>query len=246
MLLIAAALEEELNSAMLLCENPRRIRCGGADLRQSALKGKTVYFLRTGVGPERSALRLAAALDVIAPEQILVVGYAGAVDPDLKLGDLVAVRKALAFSLDKNHPDWEHIQMDGAYDLNHWDALSGCAKAAAFSVHIGDAWTSAYVIGNPEHKRLLYEKFRASIVDMETAALASVALSKAIPIGCIRAISDEVNDTFLAPFSHDPALNISGRTKRLFDTGLAQTYHRWKEQSAVAKASLGRFLSLYL
>jgi adenosylhomocysteine nucleosidase len=246
MLLFAAALEDELNAGMSLCENPKKIHCSGIDLRQAVLKGQEIFFLRTGVGPERSAARLAEALKSIAPSQILVVGYAGAIHPDLKLGDLVAVRKALAFSLDKNHPDWENAQLDGAFDLVHFEAFSEQAKSAGLRIHIGDTLTSAYVLGNPAHKCLLYERFHASIVDMETAALASTALSKGIPLGCLRAISDEASDTFLAPFSHDPAINISGRAKKLFDTGLTQTYRQWKEHTAIAKESLKRFLFRYL
>jgi adenosylhomocysteine nucleosidase len=246
MLLIAAALEEELNAGMSLCEHRRKLRRRDVDLWEAVRNEKTVYFLRTGVGPERSAARLGAALAAIDPAQILVVGYAGAIHPDLKLGDLVAVRKALAFSLDTQHPDWEHIRLDGAFDLDNCDVLSECAGSAGLSAHIGDALTSAYVLGNPEHKHLLYAKFHASIVDMETAALAGVARSRTIPLGCIRVISDEARDTFLAPFSHDPAVNISGRAKRLFDTGLTQTYRQWKKRTSIAKETLGRFLGCYL
>jgi adenosylhomocysteine nucleosidase len=246
MLLIAAAMEEELNAGMSLCENPKKLRCRGVDIWQAVLNAQEVCFLRTGVGPVRSAARLEEALKTIKPSQILVVGYAGAIHPDLRLGDLVAVKKALAFSLDQNRPDWENVQLDGSFDLANFEALSEHAKSAGLSVHIGDALTSAYVLGNPEHKCLLYERFHASIVDMETAALARAAVSKAIPLGCMRVISDEAKDTFLAPFSHDPAINISGRAKKLFDTGLTQTYRQWKEHAAVAKESLSRFLSHYL
>jgi adenosylhomocysteine nucleosidase len=246
MLLIAAALEEELNAGMSLCENPKKLRCRGIDLWQAVLNEREVCFLRTGIGPERSAARLEEALKAIEPAQILVVGYAGAIHPNLKLGDLVAVKKAMAFSLDRNHPDWESVQLDGAFDLANCEALSEYAKSAGLSVHIGDALTSAHVLGNPEHKCLLYERFHASIVDMETAALARIALSKAIPLGCMRAISDEAKDTFLAPFSYDPSIDISGRAKKLFNTGLKQTYRQWKEHAAIAKESLSRFLSHYL
>jgi adenosylhomocysteine nucleosidase len=246
MLLIAAAMQEELNAGMSLCKNPEKIRCRGIDLWQAILNEQKVCFLRSGVGPERSASRLEEALKTIEPAQILVVGYAGAIQPDLKLGDLLVVQKALAFRLDKDHPDWERVQLDGAFDLNNCEALSECAKLAGLRVHTGDALTSAYVLGNPERKRLLYEKFHASIVDMETAALARVALSRDVPLSCVRVISDEAGDSFLEPFSYDPAFKITGRAKKLFDTGMTQTYRQWKDHAAVANASLKSFLSHYL
>ena len=39
---------------------------------------------------------------------------------------------------------------------------------------------------------------------METAALAQVAAARDIPMDCVRAVSDEAGDDFLAPFSYDP------------------------------------------
>jgi nucleoside phosphorylase len=244
MLLIAAALEEELKSGMELCHDLRKRR--DIDLWQGVRNKKAIGFLKTGVGPKRASAGLGEALKEIRPERILVIGYAGAIDPGLKLGELVAVSRARAFSLDKEHPDWENIQLGDELELADCQSLLDCAKSAGLIIRAGEAMTSPYVLGDPVHKRRLYEKFHASIIDMETAALAGVAACHAIPVSCIRAVSDEAGDAFLAPFSFDPAATIPVRAKRLFDTGLAQTYREWKDHAAVAKESLRRFLSCYL
>lgn len=246
MLLIAAAMEEELKAGMVHCQDQRRIRSQGGDLWRAARGDKTIYFLKTGVGPRRSAASLEETLKEITPSHVLVVGYAGALDPGLKLGDLVAVAKALAFSLDKNHPDWEHVQLEGAFELSDCRALALSAESAGLNACIGDALSSSYVLGNPAHKRILYEQFHASIVDMETAALSRVAASREIPLSCIRAVSDEAQDTFLEPFSHDPSTNFPARAKKFLDTGVIQTYQLWKDHAHVAGQSLSRFLSHYL
>ena len=102
------------------------------------------------------------------------------------------------------------------------------------------------MLGDPERKHLLFEKFHASIVDMETAALAFVAAAKTIPLSCIRVISDEARDTFLTPFSYDPSTNIPSRAIKLLDNGMIKTYQEWKDHASVAKESLNRFLSHYL
>ena len=109
-------------------------------------------------------------------------------------------------------------------------ALSSGLRACA-----GATMTSSYVLGNPAHKRLLYEKFHASIVDMETAGLARVAQSAKIPLSCIRVVSDEAGDTFLAPFSYDPSAGIPARAMKLIGTGLVETYREWKTHSSAAK-----------
>jgi nucleoside phosphorylase len=247
MLLIAAAMKEELEIGMNLCRELRKIpNDRGVRLWQAMREDKSIGFLKAGVGPKQSAASLEAALKVIQPSHILIVGYAGAIDPALKLGNLVAVSKALAFRLDKNNPDWSQVQLEGEFVLTHGESLAQKAKSAGLDACIGDSLTSPYVLGNPVHKNLLYEKFHASIVDMETAALARAAVPFAIPVSCIRAISDEAQDTFLEPFSYDPLKGVPARAKKLLNTGMVQTYREWKEHAAVAKQSLNRFLSCYL
>jgi nucleoside phosphorylase len=247
MLLIAVAMKEELEIGMALCRELRKIpNDHGVRLWQAKREDKTIGFLKAGVGPKKSAASMEAALKVIQPSHILIVGYAGAIDPALKLGHLVAVSKALAFRLDKSHPDWSQVQLEDSLELSEGESLVRQAKSAGLDACIGDALTSPYVLGNPVHKNLLYKKFHASIVDMETAALARAAVPFAIPVSCIRAISDEAQDTFLEPFSHDPSKSVPARAKKLLDTGMVQTYREWKEHTAVAKQSLSCFLSHYL
>jgi nucleoside phosphorylase len=189
---------------------------------------------------------LAATLETVKPSHILVIGYAGALDPELKLGDLAAVNKALSVSLDKDRPQWEHARIGSVFDLKDGEALSQSARSAGFNARVGDVVTSPYVLGSPSHKQILWEKFRASIVDMETAALADTAASKSVPLSCIRVVSDEAQDTFLEPFSYDPSMPIPARAKRLLDAGMVQTFREWKNRSSVAKERLSRFLAHYL
>jgi nucleoside phosphorylase len=246
MLLIAAAMKEELEAGMELCRNPKRIRSQGVNLWQAERGDRSFLFLKSGVGPRRSAESLDQALELVTPSRILVIGYAGALDADLKLGHLVAVRRALAFSLDRENPDWDHVQLDGVYDLMDCEDLARSALSIGLTAYSGDGLTSRYVLGDPVHKRLLRRKFGASVVDMETAALARIAESKKLPISCVRVISDEAEDTFLTPFSTDPSTGMRDRARSLMDEGMIQTFREWREHASVARESLSRFLSHYL
>ena len=246
MLLIAAALEDELNAAMESCRDLEEVCRLGVRLVHGMREKDSFCFLRTGVGPVKAAASLEKALDQVQPERILMIGYAGALDPILKLGDLVAVTKAMLFSLDEKDPDWNHVRLEDSFTLMHADALVQSAKFQGLSAVPGSVLTSSYVLGNPAHKDILFRKYQASIVDMETAALARVAAARRIPMSCIRVISDEAQDDFLAPFSHDPSAGVTARARKLLHTGMAKTYREWKEHAAVAKVSLSRFLAEYL
>jgi adenosylhomocysteine nucleosidase len=246
MLLVAAALEEELMIGMRFCREQKKIPHRNVHLWQARRNDKTISFLKAGVGPRRSAANLEEALKTLEVSHILVIGYAGALDPDLKLGDLVVVEKAMAFSLGKKDPKWENVRLDGTFELAHGEALVESAKSLGLSACIGNALTSSYVLGDPAHKSILYDRFHASIVDMETAALARIAASKNVPLSCIRVISDEARDTFLAPFSSVPSNNIAGRAGKLLSKGMVRTYREWKAHTSVANKSLSLFLSHYL
>lgn len=244
MLIVAAALEEELKAGLALCGQTKKIPGSRIRAWQADCKGKKVVFLKTGVGPDRAAASLNEVLKTLSCSGILVIGYAGALDPDLRLGDLVAVGRALAFSLDEAIHDWNHIRLDGTYPLGHSETLVNLSKSSGLNASAGDVMTSPYVLGNPEHKRLLYEQFHASIVDMETASLARVADSRAVPISCVRVVSDEAFESFLEPFSYDPSTRLPTRARKLAGTGVAKIYRKWKTNTSVARKSLEGFMKI--
>ncbi len=246
MLLIAAAMEDELEAGMELCHSPKRIRCQGASLWQAERGDRPFLFLKSGVGPRRSAESLNRALELVKPSRVFVIGYAGALDAGLKLGDLVAVRRSLAFSLEKENPDWDHVRLDGIFDLTDCEDLARSAQSIGLTACTGDGLTSRYVLGDPVHKRLLRDKFGASVVDMETAALARIAVFRKLPVSCVRVISDEAEDTFLAPFSTDPATGIRDRARKLMGEGMIRAFRDWRDHASTARESLSRFLSHYL
>jgi len=247
MFLIAAAMKEEIQIGLEFCRNVRQTPDAPISLWEgTTCNGTQLYFLKTGVGPEKSAAAVRKAVEWKTPERILVVGYAGALDASLKLGDLVAVTKASSFRLDKNCQDWNPVPDDGIFHLADAGKLEESAKNAGMNVLTGSILSSSYVLGKPEHKELLSRRFQASVVDMETAFIARAAAEKNIPISCMRAVSDTAQDTFLEPFSHDPAMSLVDRAGKLLGNGMAQTYRDWKSHSAIAKESLRRFMEKWL
>ena len=246
MLLIAAALQEELKVALAQFKDPKKIRRRGAEFWQAIRNDRTVHFLKTGMGPSRSAACLEHALKVIEASQILVVGYAGALDPKLKLGTLVVVEKALACSIDPSSPAVENMRLDREFQLDSDPAFAQAGESIHLPVFFGDALTSSHVWGNPEHKKVLRDKFHASIVDMETAALAGVSESSGIPLRCLRVVSDEAADSFLEPFSYDPSAGLTKRAGKIIRKGNpVNTFREWKCNTSLARVSLGRFLAEY-
>lgn len=227
MLLVIAALSEELRIAQELCQG-----CASG-----------VYLVKSGVGPRAAAIRLSRFLENHPVSKILAFGYAGALDPDLKVGDLVAVRRVL--SIGENvaaRTPLDQMEAEGSWELRPDDL--GCLGVG---IRCGDVLTTPFIIGDPEQKKLLRARFQTAAVDMETGAFARVASAARIPFAAIRAITDEAEDSFLAPVSYDPASTLAGKAKKVVSAGhWLLRYKDWAARASVARESLRRFLTVYL
>ncbi len=248
MFLICAALMEELEAALSLCSDRTRLRCPGARLWTAQHRDASLHFLKTGIGPERAGRALEKALGVLHASRILIIGYAGALDGGLRLGDLAVIRRIVMLGgAEKGSTALEHADISGAWDLEESSALLEVARRSGTPTHLCDGLTSPHIIGEPEQKRRILSRFGVSVVDMETAALARIAAAHTIPLGCVRAVSDESDDSFLAPFAYDPASTPVRRAVRVLSSGnWIRRYGEWRKRAALAHESLHRFMTVCL
>ena len=247
MFLITAALTEELRVALDLCSGPARVTFGTSRLWQGTYRGATVYLLKTGIGPLRAGKRLECLLASFRPTQILVIGYAGALDPSLKPGDLVVGKKACIFGIqpDKSLPI-ERLELGGCWEMADHGKMGDLARAAGLPFQCGSILTSPHIIGAPRQKRMLHLRFQALAIDMETAALAQVAGAAGVPLSCVRAVSDASEDEFLAPFSYDPDSSLMVQAAKVVAAGnWIGRCQDWRRQAGMARASLRVFLETY-
>jgi len=203
--------------------------------------------LKTGAGPRRSSKKLDALLASRRPDRILLIGYAGALAPELKIGDLVVLQEASIFGEhNANRQPLDQVEITEGYDLKYSSELFNLIQRAGIRAHCGKGLTSPFILGNPDQKRILYRRFEALTIDMETAAMARVARAAGgVPLACVRAISDEVDDEVLAPFSYDPGTSKWCRATRVLGAGnWRDRFKSWREHAGKARVSLEGFLQI--
>ena len=105
-----------------------------------------------------------------APPLLVSAGFAGALIPGIDIGSLVRPAELVD---DKTGRVW---------------AVTGVPGVSGRMV------THTFMIGDPDDKEALGKKWRADAVDMESAALARVCAERSSPFGCVRAISDRMQD----------------------------------------------------
>jgi adenosylhomocysteine nucleosidase len=121
-----------------------------------------------GIGAE-PARRAAEALIVLhRPNVVYSVGYAGALDPALKVGNSIQPARVI------NSRDGTSLQVPG-----------------------GDGVLVSYsLVAGPEQKMKLREAFSAQAVDMEASAVASAARARGVEFRVVKVISDEFDFKF--------------------------------------------------
>lgn len=123
-----------------------------------------------GIGAVAARRATEAVIVEFEPKVVYSAGFAGALDPKLKVGDLVAPQRVI-----------------NAGDGSSTAVGSGSGVLVSFGS-----------VASPEQKAKLRESFGADAVDMEAAAVARAAEARGVAFCVVKAISDEVEFKFPA------------------------------------------------
>jgi nucleoside phosphorylase len=155
-----------------------------AEFRGAA--GQSVLMLETGIGAAAMETALHWCLseprfgDVpYRPRLVALLGFSGALQAELRLGDLVLANEIV----DESGGRWSAFH----------PPLINTSKIA-----LGNLFTAAELIGDPAEKQRLGRQYEALAVDMESAVAARLCHERAIPFVCLRVVSDDWN-TPLSP-----------------------------------------------
>jgi adenosylhomocysteine nucleosidase len=151
--------------------------------RSAAAAG--VRILHTGIGGEAAARALRIELEDDRPAAVVSSGFAGGLDPGLRVGEVVADSQSSSPEL--------------------LDLLPA-------EVRRGRICMAESVVDSPEAKAELYAKTGAQAVDMETGSIAVECARACIPLLVIRAISDAAEDAILVPL--EVAWNLGAQRLR--------------------------------
>ena len=117
-----------------------------------------------GIGVEAARRACEAIIKLYQPRLVISVGFAGALDPGLELGQVLTPRLVI-----------------DARDGSRTQVGSGSGVLVSFDA-----------VADAEQKFKLGKSYRADAVDMEAAAVACGAHAHGIPFVAMKAISDEV------------------------------------------------------
>jgi len=141
-------------------------------IQQGTLAGRRLAWVVSGAGRERAARACQLLIDGHRPKVICSAGFAGALNEQLRRGQLVHPIKALCHDHD-------------AITLLPWTAAGESAAQTIVTVD--------RVVCTANEKRSLATATGADLVDMETWAVADVAQRAGLPCASIRVVSDDAS-----------------------------------------------------
>ena len=197
MLGIIGAMDQEIQDLLQVMADVQERQAGYARYYQGTLHGLRLCLARCGIGKVHAAL-CAQGMLLANPEikAVLNIGVAGALRPDLKIGDIVIARSAVQHDVDTtpigdplgliSGPNLVHIPCDKALAA----LLQKAAEEAGLpTAHAAVATGDQFIVGL-DKKDFLSRTFDAAACDMEGGAIAQCCFEMNVPYAAIRAISD--------------------------------------------------------
>lgn len=158
--------------------------------------GDTILVHTTGVGEGYLAEALSSMLAAGRPDLVLSIGFAGALDGTLAVGDVLHVKRVV-HATDAAMDLRGHVPVEtSAVD----DALAASTLLTCDDLADSAAAKQALRAGHP-----------AVAVDMETFHIAQLCAVEKIPMAAVRAISDGADEALPGMMAH--WTNATGRAK---------------------------------
>ncbi len=239
---------------------------GGMRLVGGTFNRGEVLVLMTGVGKVAAASGARFLLDHHSLEALVVCGVAGALSPEIRLGDIVIASELVPGDVGVAHSGGFSTTGPGLCEEGRLvfhptfttsaflvERARRAAAAAGLPYAQGRVLTCDQIVLDPELRAHLGELFDALAVEMEGAAAAQVAAGDGLPFLAVRAISDELSHDLvgfedLLEYKGQSRRNVWHKRFRLTVTG-PDTLARAKEMAEGRDLALERmaaFLTAFL
>ena len=175
MIAVTFALPAESSEFLSRLRTRSRANRNGIRIIRGNIDDREVEVLHTGVGAKVCRQRLGKFLDAQQFDLLISSGFAGALNDELQVGDLLLAKN---FS---------------TVDLKDRRYLS------KLPVHMGDLLTAPTLIDSSDERTEIARTSGAAAVDMETEFIARACAALAIPLLSLRVITDTPRAPFPAP-----------------------------------------------
>jgi len=185
-LLLVGAEAREFSGVLKFCREVKPLGWPVRWSRWALMNGREVVMAANGAGAARAAAAVEAAHAAGSLDLICSMGFCGALEDDMRIGDIFVA---------------ERVQADGAdYPV---------AKPQSQRPHHTGVLASIHRVAQTADEKESLRRAGASAVEMEAAGAAATAARFGLPFYCVRSVTDLAHESFRLDFN--AALRSDGR-----------------------------------
>ncbi len=205
----------------------------GIRFSTGTILGQDVVVMSTGGGKVNAAIATTLLCEYFSPASLIFTGVGGALNPSLKVGDVVIGRKT-------QYHDFGEIRKDEFLAWTPWNVGTGTPSveffpadeklfgiatslpakrkfgpdnSRSFRIVDGVIATGDIFCASSEKKKEIFQSLKADVIEMDGAAVANVCWHYQTPCLIIRGISDLTNDNAAVEYRDNNSLAIGNAVK---------------------------------
>jgi len=211
---IMGAMPEEIEPIISKLKNLKETKYAANTYYEGIYNGQELVVAYSKIGKVFATLTATSLIEKFNCDILLFSGVAGAISPDLNIGDLIIADGLCQHDLDITafgHP-YGYVpegEVCIPTDVGLRNFAKEVAKEKGLDLVEGVIATGDQFVANPERKDWIGVTFKAHALEMEGASVAVVCSSLEIPFFILRAISDSADMD--ASFNFDEFLESSAK-----------------------------------
>jgi adenosylhomocysteine nucleosidase len=197
---LIGAMDEEIERFVHRMTDAKETVKTGIVFRQGEWNGKQVIVCKSGVGKVNAAICTQILIDMFQVQAIVFTGVAGALHPELNIGDIVVSTDCMQHDMDVTPLGFDKgvIPFAGESvfpaDAVFVDAAMAAGEALfPGKTHRGRVLSGDQFIASRDKVGELYEFMSGACVEMEGAAVAQVCRLNEVPFVILRSMSDKAD-----------------------------------------------------
>jgi len=221
-----AAEPREFSGLLGLCTGVHKLAWPVQWARSAESRGRQFWMVANGAGAAHAGRAVEVAFAACQPQAIVSMGFCGALDPALEIGDIFV---ATAVDAAGRRFDVRLPQSEAPHATGVLASIDRVAQTAA--------------------EKALLRAAGASAVEMEAGGVAQCAAARGIPLFCVRSVTDTAGQSFVTDFNkallsdgHFGTINLL--TSALGNPGKAfPELFRLRRSCRMAARTLGEFIA---
>lgn len=198
---IIGAMDEEIARYREKITDAVTVEKAGITYYQGKWEGKEIVLCKSGVGKVNAAVTTQLLIDQFQVDRVIFTGVAGAVHPELNIGDIVVSTECIQHDIDVTPLGFAPGQIPFS-EKSSWAAdaalielavKAGRELDAGIQVTTGRILSGDQFVADKEKVQKLYELFKAHCIEMEGAAVGQVCDMNQTPFVVVRSMSDKAD-----------------------------------------------------